>query len=162
MQGCCHGAPSSKECGIRYERPESRVCRIAHLQGVPVHPTPLYSMLGNVAIGLVVGRMWSAGAPLPLIVGLYLVLAGLARFVEESYRGEPQTPVLCGLRLYQWLRAAQRRGRRLVMSLRTVSRAPAADPSWAALVAAVLMGIACWFAMGVDFPTSTRRFSRLA
>ena len=49
---------SSKECGIRYERPESRVCRIAHLQGVPVHPTPLYSMLGNVAIGLVVGRMW--------------------------------------------------------------------------------------------------------
>ena len=122
VQGCCHGAPTGQEWGIRYERPESRVCRIAHLQGVHVHPTPLYSMLGNIAIGIVLGRMWSAGAPLPLIVGLYLVLAGLARFVEESYRGEPQTPIVCGLRLYQWFALLSAGAGAAVMSLRTVSR----------------------------------------
>jgi prolipoprotein diacylglyceryltransferase len=162
VQGCCHGAPTGQEWGIRYKRPESRVCRIAHLRGVPVHPTPLYSMLGNVAIGIVLGRMWSTGGPLPLIAGLYLVLAGLARFVEESYRGEPQTPVVCGLRLYQWLALLSVGAGAAVMALRTTSRAPAPDPSWAALVAAVFVGLACWFAMGVDFPASTRRFSRLA
>ena len=98
---------------------------------------------------------------MPLIVGLYLVLAGLARFVEESYRGEPQTPVLCGLRLYQWLAPLSVGAGALVMSLRTVSRAGSRS-ELGGPVAAVLMGIACWFAMGVDFPTLTRRFSRLA
>jgi prolipoprotein diacylglyceryltransferase len=162
VQGCCHGAPTEKEWGIRYTRPESRVYRIAHLQGVPVHPTPLYSMLGNVAIGIVVGRLWGAGAPLPLIVGLYLVLAGLARFVEESYRGEPQTPVVGGLRLYQWFALLSVVAGATVMALRTTSTVPAPDPSWVALAAGVLLGLAFWFAMGVDFPESTRRFSRLA
>jgi protein-S-isoprenylcysteine O-methyltransferase Ste14 len=162
VQGCCHGAPTGQGWGIRYERLESRVCRIGHLRGVPVHPTPLYSMLGNVAIGIVLGRLWHAGATLPLIAGLYLVLAGLARFVEESYRGEPQTSIVCGLRLYQWFALLSVVAGAVVMALRTTSRAPAADASWSAAVAAVLVGLAWWFAMGVDFPASTRRFSRLA
>jgi protein-S-isoprenylcysteine O-methyltransferase Ste14 len=162
VQGCCHGAPTGKDWGIRYERPESRVCRIAHLRGVPVHPTPLYSMLGNVAIGIVLGRLWSAGAPLPLITGLYLVLAGLVRFVEESYRGEPQTPAVCGLRLYQWFAVLSVGAGAVVMTMRTTSQEPAPDPSWAALAAAVLVGLAWWFALGVDFPASSRRFARLA
>jgi hypothetical protein len=48
------------------------------------------------------------------------------------------------------------------MALRTTSTVPAPDPSWAALAAGLLVGLAFWFAMGVDFPESTRRFSRLA
>jgi hypothetical protein len=162
VQGCCHGAPTGGDPGIRYRRPESRVCRIAGLAGVPVHPTPLYSMLGNAAIGVVLGRMWGAGAPLPLTAGLYLVLAGLARFVEESYRGEPQTPVVRGLRLYQWFALVSVGVGAYVMSLRTAAHAPAPDPSWAALGAGVLLGLVHWFAMGVDFPASSQRFSRLA
>ena len=34
--------------GIRYTHPRSRVCRLAHLAGVPVHATPVYSILWNV------------------------------------------------------------------------------------------------------------------
>jgi len=162
VQGCCHGAPTGKDWGIHYRQPLSRVCCIADLRGVPIHPTPLYSMLGNVAIGIFLGRMWSAGAPLPMIVGLYLILAGLARFVEESYRGEPMTPIVCGLRLYQWFAVISVGVGAVVMSLRTDAPAPSPDPSWAVLGAAGILGLACWFAMGVDFPAANRRFARLA
>jgi protein-S-isoprenylcysteine O-methyltransferase Ste14 len=162
VQGCCHGAPTGEDWGLRYERPESRVCRIAGQKGVPLHPTPLYSMLGNAFIGVVLGRLWSAGSPLPVIAGLYLVLAGLARFVEESYRGEPQTPIVCGLRLYQWFALLSIAAGAAVLTLRTGAQAPPPDPSWSALVSGVAAGLITWFAMGVDFPASTRRFSRLA
>jgi hypothetical protein len=162
VQGCCHGAPTRADWGICYKRPESRVLRIAHLGGKLLHPTPLYSILGNVAIGIMLGRMWSAGAPLPFLPGLYLVLAGLARFVEESFRGEPQTPVVSGLRLYQWFALLSIGAGAAVMSFRTDAPVPAPDFSWQALGAAVLVGLVCWFATGVDFPKSSRRFSRLA
>jgi prolipoprotein diacylglyceryltransferase len=119
-------------------------------------------MLGNVAIGIVVGRMWSAGVAPPLIAGLYLVLAGLARFVEESYRGEPQTPIRGGLRLYQWFALLSVVAGAVVMALRTEARAPVLDPSWLALGPGVAVGLATWLAMGVDFPASSRRFARLA
>jgi hypothetical protein len=161
VQGCCHGAPTKFAWGIRYHRPESRVCRIAHLDGVPVHPTPLYSMLGNVIIGVLLGRMWHAGVPLPLIAGLYLVLAGMARFVEESFRGEPQTPVVCGLRLYQWFALVSIGAGAAMTTVRTASRPPTADCSSQALLAGLLIALAYGVAMGVDFPESQRRFSRL-
>src|SRR5581483_10458128 len=130
VQGCCHGAPTDEKRGICYWRPESRVCRIANFANVPLHPTPLYSMLGNVAIGIILGRMWSAGAAPSLIVGLYLVLAGMARFVEESYRGEPQTPMVRGLRLYQWFALMSLFAGALVMSIRTESQERRIDLSW--------------------------------
>ena len=38
--------------------------------------------------------------------GIYLLLSGCGRFVEEAYRGEPQTRVLAGLRFYQWIAIA--------------------------------------------------------
>ena len=47
VQGCCHGCESSEFVGIRYSHPRSRVVRLAHLVGVPIHPTPLYSILAN-------------------------------------------------------------------------------------------------------------------
>ena len=74
---------------------------------MPLHPTPLYSIAGNVVIGLVLMRLRVLGAADVLIIGLYLILSGIARFVEESYRAEPQTRVVAGLHLYQWLAIGQ-------------------------------------------------------
>jgi hypothetical protein len=34
---------------------------------------------------------------------MYLILSGVLRFMEEAYRGEPQTRRLAGLPIYQWL-----------------------------------------------------------
>ncbi|MGE0355028.1 MAG: prolipoprotein diacylglyceryl transferase family protein, partial [Gemmatimonadales bacterium] len=106
VQGCCHGAPASPEAGIRYHHRRSRVTHLAHLAGVPVYPTPLYSIAGNIVIALLLIRMRILAAPDSLLIGMYFILSGCARFVEESYRGEPQTPMLGGLRIYQWFAVA--------------------------------------------------------
>jgi len=163
VQGCCHGSPASSSVGIRYAHPRSRVTQLADLAGVPIHATPLYSIAGNVVVGILLVRLRVLGAPNALIVGTFLLLGGLARFVEESYRGEPQTPVIAGLRSYQWLAILS-----LLVGMVFTTLVPAPGPSgftrphaelmWAALAMAVITG----FAMGVDFPASNRRFSRLA
>jgi prolipoprotein diacylglyceryltransferase len=161
VQGCCHGSPAPEHAGIRYTNPMSRVFRLAGLAGVPVHPTPLYSVLWNLFTGLAVGRLWTLHASLPLIAGLYLILMGTGRFVEEAYRGEPQTPVLGGLRLYQWLSIAAV----LIGVGLTALPGPAAAgqvaPAMEPVVTAAIFGVLCWFALGVDFPESNHRFARL-
>ncbi|HWI57148.1 MAG TPA: prolipoprotein diacylglyceryl transferase family protein, partial [Bacillota bacterium] len=101
VQGCCHGRPVA--WGIRITNPHSRVVKLAGFSGTPIHPTPLYSILTNVVIGILLLRLRLGGAGPFQIAGLYLLLAGLSRFVEEAYRGEPQTWRFAGLPLYQWM-----------------------------------------------------------
>jgi len=162
VQGCCHGSPTSDAIGIRYHHPRSRVCRIAHLDDVPIHPTPLYSILWNVVTMIVIGRLWSLHAALNVIGGVYFVLNGLGRFCEEAYRGEPQTPIYARLRLYQWVAIAQVVAGALITALGEAPNAPPLAPNVGALVAGVVSGLLYWFALGVDFPESKRRLSRLA
>jgi hypothetical protein len=163
VQGCCHGFEASGRVGIRYWRDRSRVVTLAELRGVPLHPTPVYSMLTNVVTGVLLLRLWTLGAPLSLLAGAYLILGGVARFVEESYRGEPQTMVFGGLRIYQWLAIISFAAGAILTAL------PSAPASGLTLwldatvpAAAVLFGLAAGFAMGVDFPQATGRFTRLA
>jgi prolipoprotein diacylglyceryltransferase len=163
VQGCCHGGPAGNDVGIRYTHPRSRVTHLAHLAGVPVHATPLYSIAANIVIGALVLRLRVLEAPDALVVGVYLILGGVARFVEESFRAEPQTPVVAGLHSYQWIAIASVL---LGMACTTIPSAPAspafsvpdAPLVWSALAMALVTGTA----MGVDFPKSNKRFSRLA
>jgi prolipoprotein diacylglyceryltransferase len=161
VQGCCHGRPASEAIGIRYEHARSRVCRFTEWTGVPLHPTPIYSILWNAVVALAITRLWLLRAPLHLIAGLYFILTGLGRFVEEAWRGEPQTPVRAGLRLYQWAAVASVLTGILMTALGTSEPAPAARTEWNAALVSALLGAIVWFAMGVDFPDSKRRFSRL-
>lgn len=163
VQGCCHGHEAPEAIGIRYWHERSRVCALGDLRGVPLHPTPLYSILANIVIGVLLLRLWSLGASLALIPGVYLILGGVARFVEESYRGEPQTPIVWGLRLYQWLAILSFVGG-IVLTTLPAAAAPgiavSLDPRIP--VAALVFAVAAGFAMGVDFPMATGRFTRLA
>ncbi len=161
VQGCCHGRPVDAHRGIIYHHPLSRVCSIAHLQGIPLHPTPLYSMLSSIVIGLLLARLWSLQAPHAIIAGVYLALAGFARFVEESRRGEPQTQIIAGLRIYQWLAILSVIAGAGVTSLKSPTAAGGVSPSITAAWWALLIGVVFAVAMGVDFPSSNRRFSRL-
>jgi len=162
VQGCCHGGPAGAAVGIHYRHPRSRVTQLAGLAGQPLHPTPLYSILGNVVVGVLLARMWHLGAPPTLTAGVYFLLNGMARFVEESYRAEPQTRVIAGLHIYHWMALAT------VLAGMVVAAIPApAPPAWAPfssglLAAALALALATAMAMGVDFPRSDRRFSRLA
>jgi prolipoprotein diacylglyceryltransferase len=163
VQGCCHGQPAGAAIGIRYHHRRSRVIQIAALAGVPIHPTPLYSILGNVLIGVVLLRLRLLGASGGLLVGTYFILGGLARFVEESYRGEPQTKAVGGLRIYQCMAVGSVAAGMLVTTLLPAARAAGVVAPGAALWAmATGVGLLTGFAMGVDFPGSNRRFSRLA
>ncbi len=161
VQGCCHGRPASILIGIRYNHPRSRVFLLPDLRDVPLHPTPLYSILWNGYIALAMPRLWMLHFPLHFIGGIYLLLTGLGRFVEEAYRGEPQTPVFAGLRLYQWIAILTILFGALITALGHSERASQPEFHWPALGVAALFGIVCWFALGVDFPASNRRFARL-
>jgi len=160
VNGCCHGAPSPPEAGIRVTHPRSRVTRLTDLAGVAIHPTQLYSILSNAFLGLVLSRLWSSGGTLSLICGVYAIGNGLSRFVEEAYRGEPQTPIVGGLRSYQWIAV----GSVILGALLTTLRWPAAPtlaPSGRGVLWAFAFACIAGAAMGVDFPESNRPLARL-
>jgi protein-S-isoprenylcysteine O-methyltransferase Ste14 len=163
VQGCCHGGPAPASIGIRYMHPRSRVTQIAVLSGVPLHPTPLYSIIANVVIGLFLLRLQMLGAAAGLVIGAYFMLNSLARFVEEAYRAEPQTPVVARLRLYQWLALGT-----FGLGIGFTVIAPRPIPAGGGfleprlLLASLVVGAVALFITGVDFPRSGRRFSRLA
>lgn len=162
VQGCCHGAPCAPAIGIAYRHPRSRVTRIAHLTGVPLHATPVYSIAWNVVVALVMARLWSLHAPTHFIAGTYLLVTGLGRFVEEGFRGEPQTPTYAGLRLYQWIALGTAVAGAAITA--TFDSEPASSPAFDAtsVAVALVVGLVVGCALGVDFPESNKRFSRLA
>lgn len=162
VNGCCHGAPvESEKIGIRYFHPRSRVCGISNMKGQNLHPTQLYAIIWLFSIGFIQLAFWQWGLSFSFIFGMYLILTGLGRFVEEAYRGEVQTPVRYGLRLYQWTAIAS------VLAGMVFTVIPVARPilapafGWNIVWAALVIGAFTFFAMGVDFPRSNVRFSRL-
>jgi len=161
VQGCCHGKPTSEWLGIRYTHPRSRVWRVASLRGVPVHATPLYSVLWNVLVALVVTRLYLLHVPAAPVGGIYLILSGAGRFVEEAYRGEPQTPVIRGLRLYQWIAVATVVLGAAITTVHGTPLPPSPALHASSLLVAIVCGIGAWLLTGVDFPESNRRFARL-
>lgn len=159
VQGCCHGRPV--DWGIRITNPHSRVVKLAGLAHTPIHPTPLYSILANLVIGVLLLRMRVLGAGPFSIAGLYLLLAGMCRFVEEAYRGEPQTRHLAGLPIYQWLAVGSVVMGMVLMSCHGSTLAPVHAPTAAILATALGWALVTAFAMSMDFPASRRRFARL-
>ena len=81
--------------------------------------------------------------------------------MEEAYRGEVQTPIIKGLRLYQWTAILSV----LIGVIMTVIHVEVvdilSDVGWETIFSAIIGGIFTFFAMGVDFPYSNARFSRL-
>jgi protein-S-isoprenylcysteine O-methyltransferase Ste14 len=160
VQGCCHGRPSESDLGIRYTHPMSRVNKIAGWSGKFLYPTQLYSIACNLFTGLFLFRLVSLGMSATFIIGLYFILNGSGRFVEESYRGEPQTPYWAGMRIYQWIALA-------TIILGAVFTAipcsiiPVFQFNLASVFWVVMMFIFATMAFGMDFPSSNRRFARL-
>jgi hypothetical protein len=162
VNGCCHGSRIDNPIiGIRYSHPRSRVCNISGLKGELVHPTQLYSILWLFFVGILLITLWNKNISASFIFGLYLILTSLGRFVEEAYRGEAQTPNIKGLHLYQWTAIIAV----IIGIVMTVIRIEPAvlSPgfSWESLGVASICGLFIFFAMGVDFPYSNVRFSRL-
>ena len=160
VQGCCHGRPSKDNIGIRFTHPNSRVNKISGLTGVPLHPTQLYSIGTNLILGLVLIRLYSLGMPSSFIIGIYFILNGTGRFVEESFRGEAQTPYWAGMRIYQWIAIVNI----IIGAFFTAipnSGILKFQPNIESFLLAIIIGILVTVVSGVDFPESNHRFARL-
>jgi len=81
--------------------------------------------------------------------------------VEEAYRGEVQTPILKGLRLYQWAAILSIITGIIMSVIRVDVTVVSSDFGWETILSAIIGGLFTTFAMGVDFPYSNMRFSRL-
>jgi len=162
VNGCCHGERTNNpDIGIRYFHPRSRVCNISGLKGELVHPTQLYSILWLALVGILLLTLWNNDISSPFIFGLYLILTGLGRFVEEAYRGEVQTPRIKGLRLYQWTAVFSVIAGIFMTIIQVEPAVIHPGFGWESVLVAALSGFFLFFAMGVDFPFSNARFSRL-
>jgi len=160
VQGCCHGRPSNENIGIRFTHPNSRVNKISGMAGVPLHPTQLYSIGTNIITGLVLIRLFSIGISASFIIGIYFILNGTGRFVEESFRGEAQTPYWKGMRIYQWI-AIINILIGIIFTTIPNTRVLVFQPNFSSFIAAIGIAILITIASGVDFPESNRRFARL-
>lgn len=80
-----------------------------------------------------------------------------------AYRGEPLTPIVQGLRLYQWFAVAMYAVGAVLPALSSASAPAPVAGAWpaAAAVGAVFF-VVCGAAMSVDLPDSRVRFSRLS
>lgn len=162
VQGCCHGKISESGNGIVYRNDHSRVCRISGLKGKVIHNTPLYSMISNLVIALILWRLWYGDAGAMLIAGLYFILSGAARFVEEQYRGEAQTKVIYSLPIYQWLAITSIIFGAVISTFPTdASIKISTDWNAQKLLAVAIAFFMSAFAMGMDFPKSKVPFSQL-
>ncbi len=162
VNGCCHGNKIDNPLiGIRYFHPRSRVCNISHLKGELLHPTQLYSILWLFFIGFILLVLWNHSVSSSFIFGLYLILTGIGRFVEEAYRGEAQTPNVKGLHLYQWTAIISVFVGIIMTLIRIKPIITNPGFNWGTVGVSVVCGLFIFFVMGVDFPYSNARFSRL-
>jgi protein-S-isoprenylcysteine O-methyltransferase Ste14 len=161
VQGCCHGKPADELTGIRYNDPHSRVTRLSEYSGKYIHPTPVYSILWNIIIFFILVRLFFTDFDVNVISGTYLILTGLGRFVEESLRGEPQTKIIGGLRLYQWIAIATVTIGAVFISFPGGRYFDNTGISPQIFIYSFIVGFVVYFALGADIPSSNKRFSRL-
>lgn len=161
VQGCCHGRPADERTGIRYNNPHSRVTRLSEYGGKYIHPTPVYSILWNIVIFFILVKLVFTEFDVNVISGTYLILTGLGRFIEESLRGEPQTRIIGGLRLYQWIAIAAVFAGAVFISFPHGGNFDNAGISPQIFIYSFIIGLVVYFALGADIPSSNKRFSRL-
>ena len=163
-QGCCHGglcSAATSAYGMVYRHPLSRVGVLAQGLGRPLAAAPVFSMLCNLVLGLLLWRVADVTHDAWLVVVAYLVGMSLARFAEEGLRSEPQTPVRAGLTLYQWLSMVWLAVAIALLWAPVVNMSVAHAPDWAAALLGLALSGAWAVAMSVDWPESRFPLSRL-
>jgi phosphatidylglycerol:prolipoprotein diacylglycerol transferase len=122
--GCCYGLPTHLPWGLTFTSSEaSRMTGVP--LGVPLQPTQIYEAVAEAAIfGFLLWRIRRSHAA-GEIMGLYLVLYSVARFLIEFAREHEQATQL-GLSLTQWIAIATFLLGVWMLLNRTAKRQPAA------------------------------------
>ena len=83
LGGCCHGVPSKLPWAMSFPYGQ-------YPDYVRVHPTQLYDSLANLFIFLILWRLRKRKLQAGTKFGLYLICAGISRFIIEIYRLNPK------------------------------------------------------------------------
>jgi phosphatidylglycerol---prolipoprotein diacylglyceryl transferase len=99
--GCCWGIPTWAPWAITFRNTQAWQLTGVPL-GIPLHPTQLYESLTEAILFAVL--LWRIRRPHAegAIIGLYLILYSVSRFVIEFFRFHEQ-PTQLGLSLTQWM-----------------------------------------------------------
>jgi len=103
--GCCFGVECKRTWGVTFTNPRAHELFGTPLN-VPLHPTQLYEAGAEALIFIVLYRQFQRRRADGEIIGLYLLLYPLARFIIEFYRA-PEGPNPFGgpLTAAQWISA---------------------------------------------------------
>ncbi len=102
--GCCWGRPTHLPWGVTFT---SKDATTGVPLGIPLHPTQIYEALAEGLIFLVLVTMLKRKHKDGAVIGMYLVLYGLARFGVEFLRMHDSSNPLGGpFTLEQWIALA--------------------------------------------------------
>lgn len=89
--GCCYGAPTSVPWAIYSKKLNTMV-----------HPTAVYSMIGEVAAFAILQVLWKKPKYRKFLYSSYVMLLATHRFISGFFRGDnPGPEIISGLRVYQ-------------------------------------------------------------
>jgi phosphatidylglycerol:prolipoprotein diacylglycerol transferase len=83
LAGCCYGTPSDGPWAVLFPN-------TIYPPQVRVHPTQLYEMIISLMIFMLLQRLKNKNLKGGILIGLYLVLAGIGRLFIEFYRINPK------------------------------------------------------------------------
>ena len=83
LAGCCHGSPADVPWAMSFPRG-------LYPPDVKVHPTQLYEILIYLCVFVLLWTLRKKEIKYGIKAGLYLILAGLGRFIVEFYRLNPK------------------------------------------------------------------------
>jgi phosphatidylglycerol:prolipoprotein diacylglycerol transferase len=125
--GCCWGRPAHVPWAVTFSNPDSVIA--PDRLGIPLHPTQLYEAVAEWTICGILILFLTRRHRDGQVLGLYLLLYGIARLVVEFYREhDSSNPLGLGLSLEQWLAIALAlAGVALVAQVRVPRRQPVAN-----------------------------------
>jgi phosphatidylglycerol:prolipoprotein diacylglycerol transferase len=96
--GCCWGRECNLPWAVTFHSQEAANVPL----GVPLHPAQLYESAANLLLFAFLYRVFGKPHRPGTVIGFYLVLYGLIRFVIEFFRFHEQS-LVWGLSLTQWI-----------------------------------------------------------
>ena len=100
--GCCWGRITHVPWAVTYTNPDAN--NVGVPLGVPLHPTQLYESFAELMIAAILYKLVTRPHKPGSVIGLYLVLYGIARVIVEFFRAHDESnPLALSLSLEQWI-----------------------------------------------------------
>jgi hypothetical protein len=159
-KGSCYGKSSEDWLGVRYKHARPAANRTSRFNGINLHPIRLYSIGINIIVGLILIRFFNLEMSATFITGIFLILTGLGRFVEESFCKKTKVPCWAGVSTIKWMTLISVLLGIVFTTLPSVKMATF-NLDVESYIWAISLAVLATVAYGIDFPLLNWRFARL-